>query len=72
MPNSILFMRGESYFASELVPVRRRPGLGIHAGPLSAIGFIRLDALITFTPFHFDVAIWPGSASAGTRSPSPA
>ena len=62
MPNSILFMRGESYFAVTTNSFQFGGGLelGIHAGPLNAIGFIRLDALITFTPFHFDVAISAG------------
>ena len=62
MQNSILFMRGESYFAVTTNSFQFGGGLelGIHAGPLNAIGFIRLDALITFTPFHFEVAISAG------------
>ena len=28
---------------------------GVHLGPVNAVGFIRLDALIQFVPFHFEV-----------------
>ena len=64
MQHSILFLRGESYFAVTTNSFQFGGGLelGIHAGPLNAIGFIPLDALIQFTPFHFEVAISAGFA----------
>jgi hypothetical protein len=59
---SFLFLRFEAYLAVTTNTFQFGGALeiGIHAGPLNAIGFVTLDALIQFTPFHFEVSISAG------------
>ncbi len=56
-PNSILFLRGEAYVAitTNTLQFGGRIEAGIHKGSFNAVGFISLDALIQFIPFHFEV-----------------
>ncbi len=52
-----LFLRGESYFAATTNTLQfgARIEAGVHLGPLNAVGFVSLDALIQFVPFHFEI-----------------
>jgi hypothetical protein len=61
-PSTVLFLRFEAYLAvtTNSFQVGGALEIGIHAGPFNAIGFVTLDALIQFTPFHFEVAISAG------------
>jgi hypothetical protein len=61
-PTTVLFLRFEAYLAvtTNSFQVGGQLEVGIHAGPLNAIGFVSLDALIQFIPFHFEVAISAG------------
>lgn len=61
-PNQTLFLRFEAYLAvtTNSFQVGGALEVGIKAGPLNAIGFVRLDALIQLSPFYFEVAISAG------------
>jgi uncharacterized protein DUF6603 len=52
-----LFLRGEAYFAATTNTLQfgARIEAGVHLGPLNAVGFVSLDALLQFVPFHFEV-----------------
>ena len=56
-PKSGLFLRGEAYFAltTNTLQFGARLEVGFHDGSINAIGFVGLDALIQFVPFHFEV-----------------
>ncbi|ONH60006.1 hypothetical protein CcI49_15005 [Frankia sp. CcI49] len=71
-----VFFRAEAYLAitSNTVQFGGQVELGYKAGPLNLIGFLALDALIQFTPFHFEVTIsagvrlrWKSTNLAGVR-----
>ena len=59
-----LWLRFEAYFAitTNTLQFGGRAEIGIKAGPLNAIGFMSLDVLIQFTPFHFTASIEAGVA----------
>ena len=62
--NPHLWLRFEAYFAitTNSLQFGGRAEIGIKAGPLNAIGFMSLDVLIQFTPFHFTARIEAGVA----------
>lgn len=71
-----VFFRAEAYFAltSNTVQFGGRVELGYAAGPVNLVGFLALDALFQFSPFHFEVSIsagvrlrWNSTTLAGVR-----
>lgn len=62
--SSILFLRGEAYVAvtTNTLQFGGRIEAGLHKGSFNAVGFISLDALIQFVPFHFEVEFAAGFA----------
>jgi len=61
-PSTALFLRFEAYLAvtTNTFQVGGALEVGVHAGSFNAVGFISLDALIQFTPFHFEVEFAAG------------
>jgi hypothetical protein len=75
-PEPGLFLRAEAYFAvtSNTVQFGGRIEIGTATGPVNLVGFLALDALVQFSPFHFEIAIsagvqlrWHSSVFAGVR-----
>ncbi|MFC7529257.1 DUF6603 domain-containing protein [Actinoplanes sp. GCM10030250] len=71
-----IFFRAEAYLAvtSNTVQFGGRVELGYAVGPINLTGFISLDALIQFSPFHFEVSVsagvrlrWNSSTIGGVR-----
>jgi len=62
LPVPLVTLRAEGYVAvtTNTVQLGGRWEAGLSAGPVSALGFLSLDALVQFTPFHFRAEVSAG------------